>query len=330
MPTSGGTLCLLLLSPARSAVLRVLCFPTLLLHFARFRFDSPSAKCTLGEAAVGCGRQWSGEDHGADDAPGRKQTHEPGDRNPPADPVFRRLLRRGRHRPAGRARHVLRLPRAERGRQIDHHQDADRPARAVQRQGPRPRQGRARPARVAGGEAPRRRHPGRPRPVRQPDGPRVPHLRGPNAPDAARGDPRPHRRIAAAPRPGERGEEAGPGILARHEEEAGPRRRPAAQPRPAVPRRAVRGHRRRHLPRHPRPADGFRRPRLHRVPDFAHPGNRREALHACRRHRQGAAGRAVVAGRAAPRRVAGRAVPGSGRRGRGGDAEAQLAGGAAP
>ena len=51
-----------------------------------------------------------------------------------------------------------------------------------------------------------------------------------------------------------RGEEADAGILARHEEEAGPGRGAAAQPGPAVPRRAVRGGGRGHLARHPRPA----------------------------------------------------------------------------
>ena len=71
---------------------------------------------------------------------------------------------------------------------------------------------------------------------------------------------------------------------------------------------------------------GFVGPRLDGLSDVARPGNRREALHARRHHRQGAAGRA---GRRwtthPPRRVAGRAVPRKGRRRRGGDAEAQLA-----
>ena len=172
----------------------------------------------------------------------------------------------------------------------------------IARRNPRAGQEHARPARGAGGQAPRRRHPGRPGPVRQPDGPRVSHLRRPHAPAAARHDPQPHRRIAAAARPGERGEEAHPRVFARHEEEAGPRRRPAAEPGSAVSRRAVRGGRRGDLARHPRPAGRLRGPRLDRIPDLARPGNRRKALHARRHHRQGPAGRAGRPGRDPPGR----------------------------
>src|SRR5205085_1857906 len=113
----------------------------------------------------------------------------------------------------------------------------------------------------------------------------------------------------------------------RHEEEARPGRRAPAQPRPAVPRRAVRGRGRDHVARHPRPADRVRPPRLDGLPHLARAGDRREALHPRRHHRQGRPGRADVAGGAAPGQLAGGPLPGEGRRRRGGDGQAPLAGG---
>src|SRR5262249_18338312 len=60
-------------------------------------------------------------------------------------------------------------------------------------------------------------------------------------------------------------------------------------------------------------------------PNVARPGNRREALHPRRHHRQGRAGRADVAGGAAARRLAGGPVPRESGGGPRGDAETQLA-----
>src|SRR5438874_2592237 len=46
--------------------------------------------------------------------PWGNEAHEPGDRNPPANPVLRPVLRGGRHRPARRAGNLLWLPRPQR------------------------------------------------------------------------------------------------------------------------------------------------------------------------------------------------------------------------
>ena len=164
---------------------------------------------------------------------------------------------------------------------------------------PRPRAGHARHPGGAGGQAADRRHPRRFGPLRQPDGPRVPHVRRPDPPDGARHDPGAERRAPGGPRPAG-AEEAGARVLARDEEEAGAGRGAAAQPRPPVPRRAVRGGRRRHVERHPRPPRRVRRAGVDRLPDVARPGDRRAALHARRDHREGAARRADVARRDPP------------------------------
>src|SRR5262249_47479122 len=91
------------------------------------------------------------------------------------------------------------------------------------------------------------------------------------------------------------------------------------------PGRAVRGRGRGDLARHPRPARRLRRPRLDGLSDVARPGDRRKAVHPRRHHRQWRAGRADVAGGAAPRRLAGRALPRTSLRRHRGDGESQVA-----
>src|SRR5262249_52187129 len=129
-------------------------------------------------------------------------------------------------------------------------------------------------------------------------------------------DPQPCRRAARPTGPRRGGEEAHARVLARDEEEAGPGRGPAPEPGPLVPGRAIRGRGRDHVAVDPGPADRLRRPRVHRFPDVARVGDRREAVHARRDYRQGGAGRAGGDGRDSQGRLAGEPVHPVGRGGR--------------
>ncbi len=117
-----------------------------------------------------------------------------------ADPPLRGLRRRRPRHPLDRTRRDLRLPRLERLRQVDHHEDADRPAAAVRGHRHAVRQLR-RGGQHGGAPQPRLHDPGL-LALRRDDHPPEPRPARAALPPAAGEGQRAHRRPGGAIRPG--------------------------------------------------------------------------------------------------------------------------------
>src|ERR1019366_5302361 len=187
---------------------------------------------------------------------------------PQSDAPLRRIHRGERTRPGGGRRGDLCVPRAQRGGEVHHRENDDRPAGAYVRRGhgvrPECR------GQSAGGEAAHRRAAGGSRVVRRSHRGRTPAAHRRHLRRAPAGDARAHHATAPRAQPGARAAHLRGVLLPRHAQEDGVRHGPAAQSPGALPGRTLRGHRPGNGEDHARPPRIRGAPRRDGLPHLAY------------------------------------------------------------